>query len=125
MEKHIYDENNGLHYTLGEDGLYYPDLALPQEKYEIGRFGKAHAEYLERNKKTVYSELLLFGRLNEYLHDIDTQAQEMYDRLTKEYAIMREVTEELKVTDQMKWVGEMNNIKSCAQEVVNKQIIYV
>lgn len=124
MKKHITDEKTGINYTLHGD-YYLPDFYLPKEnENEIGRYGRAHAEYLKRNKITVYSELLLSGRLNEYLHDVDTTAQEMYDRLIEQYAQNWGVTEELKATDQMKWVGEMNNIKSCALEVVNREIIY-
>lgn len=124
MKKHITDEKTGINYTLHGD-YYLPDFDLPKENdCEIGRFGRSHAEYLKRNKKSVYSELLLFGKLNEYLHDIDTRAREMYDRLIKQYAHNRGITEELKAVDQMKWVGEMNNIKSCAREVVNKEIVF-
>lgn len=123
MEKCIYDEKNGLSYTLGEDGYYYPDLALP-EQYKIGRFGRKHLDYLKKHRKTVYMELLTSGKLNAYLHGIDIQAQEMYERLVMQYAEAQGVTEELKSTDQMSWVSQMNNIKDCVEEFVLKELAY-
>ena len=124
MEKHIYDEKNGLNYTLNEDGFYYPDIALPEQKYEIGRFGLAHADYLKKHKKVVYREFLFSGRLNDYLHDIDVQAQEMFELLMRQYAKAQGVTEQLKSENQMAWVGKMNNIKACVEEVIFNKLIY-
>lgn len=123
MEKYKFDENNGLHYKLGQDGYYYPDLTLPEEKYDIGRFGRMHADYLKRNKNSVYNQFLVSGRLNEYLHDIDKQAHEMYERLIKQYTETQGVTEHLKVINQMEWVGMMNNIRACVEEVVMNEFI--
>lgn len=124
MKKHIYDERNGLHYTLGEDGYYYPDLALPEQKYEIGRFGLQHLNYLKNHKKIVYTELLESGKLNAFLHDIDTQAYEMYNRLIVQYAEVQGVTEKLKAENQMEWVQRMNNICNAVSEVVNTKIVF-
>lgn len=124
MEKHIYDEKNSLHYTLGEDGYYYPDLAQSEQKYEIGRFERMHLEYLKNHNKAIYSELLISGRLNEYLHDIDMQAKEMYERLITQYAEAQGVTEQLKAENQMEWIGRMNNIRNCVEEVVLREQIY-
>ena len=115
---------NGLHYTCGEDGYYYPDITLPGEKYEIGRFGRMHHEYLKKNKRALYTQLLTSGKLNEYLHNIDTQAQEMYELLMKQYVKKQGITEQLKVENQMEWVGRMNNIKACAEETVMNELIY-
>ncbi len=123
MEKHIYDETNGLNYTLGEDGYYYPDLVLPEPKHEICRFGRMHLDYLKKNKRAVYNEFLISGRLNEYLHDVDLQAKEMFDLLVKQYAASQSVTEQLKAENQMEWVGRMNNIRACAKEVVIKAVV--
>lgn len=123
MQKHIMDEKTNISYTLHGD-YYLPDLELPEEKYEIGRFGRAHAKFMKNNRKAVYSELLFSGGLNEYLHDVDISAQEMFDRLVKLYADNQGVTEKLKAENQMEWVGRMNNIMSAAREVVNKELIY-
>lgn len=122
MEKHIINEKTGINYTLVGD-YYIPNLTLPEEKHEIGRFGRQHLRYLKEQRRTVYIELLTSGRLNTHLHDIDTQAQEMFDRLMKEYAERQGVTERLKAENQMEWVGRMNNIHACVGEVVQGEII--
>lgn len=124
MEKHIYDETNGLHYTLGEDGYYYSDLVLPEQKYEIGRFARMHLDYLKKHKRTVYNEFLLSGRLNEYLHDVDSQAKEMFDLLVKQYAENQGITEQLKAEKQIEWVARMNNIRNSVESVICTDIIY-
>lgn len=124
MEKQIYNKENGLHYTLGEDGYYYPNLALPEQKYSIGRFGRMHLDYLKNHRKIVYTRLLVTGKLNNYIHDIDVQAQEQYETLIKQYAKAQGVTEQLKAENQLEWVGRMNNIKACAEEVILKEIVY-
>ena len=73
LRKHIIGEN-GIRYTLGEDGLYYPDLRLPEgTHYEIGRYGRMRAEYLKENHRALYLELLLDGNLNEYLHQMRSE----------------------------------------------------
>ena len=75
LRKHIIGEN-GIRYTLGEDGLYYPDLRLPEgTHYEIGRYGRMRAEYLKENHRALYLELLLDGNLNEYLHQMDEDGE--------------------------------------------------
>lgn len=86
MEKLIYDEKNGLHYTLGEDGYYYPNLVLTEKKFNIGRFGRKHLDYLKKHKRVIYNELLSSRRLNEHLQIIDTRALEQYKLLIKQYA---------------------------------------
>lgn len=124
MEKHTYDEKNGLQYTLGGDGYYYPNLVLLEQKYEIGRFGRKHADYLKKHQNSTYTALLCSGRLNEYLQDIDTQAQEMYERLIKQYSKVQGITEQLKEENQMEWVGKMNNIINIAEEITMSELIY-
>ena len=116
LRKHIIGEN-GIRYTLGEDGLYYPDLRLPEgTHYEIGRYGRMRALYLE---------LLLDGNLNEYLHQMDEECYQMMERLVEQMKAKHGVTEQLKSENQMQWVGMMNNIRHCAEEVVLKDIVYV
>lgn len=124
MEKCIYDEKNGLSYTLSEDGYYYPDLALLEQEYEIGRFGRKHADYLKEHKYVTYMQLLNSGKLNEYLHKIDTQAKDMFERLIKKYAKMQGVTEQLKADKYMEWVGRMNNIRNAVKEIIYSELIY-
>ena len=125
MEKHIIGEN-GIGYTLGEDGMYYPDLQLPEgTHYEIGKYGRMRWEYLKKQQRGEYIKLLMDGRLNEYLHEVDTQCYERLELLVEQMKAGAGITEELKATDQMKWVGLMNNVRSSADEIVLKELIYV
>ena len=125
MEKYIYDETNGLWYELQGD-YYIPCLALPAEKENkpIGLWGQRHKRYLQEYKRAVYTTLLTSGRLNSYLADIDKQATEMMFRLVEQMADREGVTEHLKATNQMAWVGAMNNIRNRATEIVNTELIY-
>ena len=125
MEKHIYNEQTGISYTLHGD-YYLPDLALPEEEkgVEIGVWGQRHLRYIKKNRKVLYLNLLTSGKLNGYLADIDKQAEEMFSRLVKQMAEREGVTEKLKVDNQMEWVGRMNNIRSRATEIVNADLIY-
>lgn len=124
LEKHIVGEN-GIGYTLGEDGLYYPDLRLLEEMYyEIGRYGRMRAEYLKENHRALYLDLLLSGKLNEYLHLIDEECYQMIERLVEQMKAKQGVTEQLKTTDQMKWVGCMNNFGNAAEEFVLRGIVF-
>ena len=80
MEKHIMGEN-GISYTLGEDGLYYPDLYLPEDtEYPIGKYGMLRKTYLKEHRKGLYLELVLDGKLNEHLHQIDEECHQMMDK---------------------------------------------
>ena len=118
MEKHIMEENR-ISYTLGEDGLYYPDLYLPEEtEYPIGKYGMLRKTYLKEHRKGLYLELVLSGKLNEHLHQVDEECNQMMDRLVEQMKEKQGVTEELKVQDQMAWVGRVNNIRACAEEIV-------
>ena len=125
MNKHIYNEQTGISYTLHGD-YYLPDLALPEEEkgVEIGVWGQRHLRYIKQNRKVLYLNLLTSGKLNGYLADIDKQAEEMFSRLVKQMAEREGVTEKLKVDNQMEWVARMNNIRSRATEIVNTDLIY-
>lgn len=108
---------NGVSYTLGEDGLYYPDLYLSEEtEYPIGKYGMLRKTYLKEHRKGLYLELVVAGKLNEHLYQIDEECNQMMDRLVEEIKERQGVTEELKMQDQMAWVGRMNNIRACAEE---------
>ena len=125
MEKHIMEEN-GISYTLGEDGLYYPDLYLPEEtEYPIGKYGMLRKTYLKEHRKGLYLELVLAGKLNEHLHLIDEKCNQMMDRLVEQMKEKQGVTEELKMQDQMEWVRRLNNIQATAEEIALKEIIYL
>ena len=123
MDKYIYDENNGLWYELQGD-YYLPCLKLSEEEQPIGIWGQRHRRYLKNHRKAVYADLLTGGKLNGYLADIDREAEEMFSRLVEQMAEAEDITEKLKATDQMAWVGRMNNIRNRAMEIVNSEIIY-
>ena len=123
MEKVIYDEKNGLWYELQGD-YYIPCLRLPEEEQQpIGIWGQRHLRYIKQNRKVLYLNLLTSGKLNEYLADLDKQAEDMLTRLVKQMAEREGVTEQLKADNQMQWVARMNNIRSRATEIVNHDII--
>ncbi len=124
MDKYIYDENNGLWYELQGD-YYIPCLTLPAEKEQtIGLWGQRHLWYLKEYRKGTYTTLLTSGRLNTYLADIDTQAQERMERLTEQMKQSQGITEQLKSESALEWVQRMNNIRACAKEIVEKEVIF-
>lgn len=124
LEKVIVE--NGITYVLGEDDIYYPDLQLPEgTNYNIGKFGHMRCEYLKEFKHRYYMELLLEGKLNEYLYEVDEECYEMLDRLVEQMKVKQGVTEQLKAKNQMLWVGKMNNIIACAEEIVVREVEYV
>jgi len=108
MDKYIYNEKNGLWYELQGD-YYLPCLKLPKEESRhIGVWGQRHLRYLKQHRKGLYSELLISGKLNDYLADIDRQAEELFSRLVKQLAEKEGVTEAIKAENQMLWVQKMN-----------------
>ena len=123
MKKQIYDEKNGLNYTLHGD-YYLPDLEINEEEPTYGKYGMLRKIYLQEHRKGLYLELVLAGKLNEHLHQIDKECNQMIDRLVEQMKEKQGVTEELKMQDQMAWVGRMNNIRACAEEIVYKTILY-
>lgn len=124
MKKHIVGEK-GISYTLGEDGLYYPDLKLPEgTDYPIGKYGCMRRKYLQEYREVEYLRLLLNGSLNEHLHSVDEKCEQRMDVLIKQMKERQGVTEQLKEENQMQWVGMMNSIRHSAEEVVLKEIVY-
>ena len=124
MDKYIFDEGNGLWYELIGD-YYFPCLTVPtEEEQPVGIWGQRHKRYIKEYHPALYNALLLNGRLNSYLADIDRQAEEMFLRLVNQMAKAEGVTEQLKADDQMEWVGRMNNIRSRAMEIVSNELIY-
>ena len=124
MEKHIYNEQTGISYTLHGD-YYLPDLALSDEEkgVEIGVWGQRHLRYIKQHRKVLYLNLLTSDKLNGYLADIDKQAEDMLSRLVKQMAECEGVTEQLKADNQMEWVAWMNNIRSRVTEMINADLI--
>ena len=124
MDKYIYDDKNGLWYELQGD-YYIPCLILPAEKEQpIGLWGQRHLQYLKEYRRNVYLDLLMSGRLNSYLADIEEQAQERFERLIDQMKQAQGITEQLKADNAWEWVGRMNNIQACARETVDREMIY-
>ena len=124
MDKYKYDESNGLWYELKGD-YYFPCLTLPEsESKPIGLWGQRHKRCLREQRKVFYTQLLTSGRLNSYLAEVDQQAQERMEVLVEQMKQAQGITEQLKAENAMEWVGRMNNIRACAREIVNAEIIY-
>lgn len=124
MEKYIADERTGLKYELvGDYYLIAGDDEPDEEQKPIGIWGQRHLSYLKNHRKVLYANLLTSGKLNDYLADIDRQAEEMFIQLTRQMAIADGVTEQLKADTQMAWVKKMNNIQNRANEIVNIEIV--
>ena len=124
MKKHIYDEKNGLSYTLHGD-YYLPDLEINEEEPKYGKYGIMRKQFLKEHRSARYQYLVLTGKLTEHLNAVDQEAREHVEILMKQMSKQLVVTEELKRKNQMEWVGKMNNIKSAAEEIVCKNIFYV
>ena len=124
MANTIFEQMGGTYTQAGDYIL--PDLLPAEEEKEvnIGIWGMRHKRYLKQNHKVLYYNLLTSGKLNSYLADIEQQAQQLFLRLVKDFAEKENVTEELKATDMMLWVRNMNNIRNRATEIVCAELIY-
>ena len=122
--KSIFEEMGGTYRQVGD--YFIPNLVLPDEgrSYQIGKFGRLRQRYLKEHRKPVYTEMVLSGKLNEHLAEVDQTCYERMDRLVKQMAEREGVTEALKASDQMAWVGRMNNIRSRAEEIVLSEVVY-
>ena len=122
MQRFITDERTGIQYELIGD-YYYPCLMI-EEPPTLSKYGGMRAKYLKEHKKVLYFNLLTSGKLNEHLVEVDTSACNMAEYLTKKKKKRQGVTEQLKATDMMKWLGMMNNIRACVDEIVLNDIVY-
>ena len=113
---------NGIEYVRNGD-YYIPNLKAPEGTYNIGKYGRLHSIFIKENRPCLYSMKMLNGTWFAYLEEIDTTAKKMVDKLVKDMAIKQGITEELKATDQMAWVGAMNNIKHSAEEIILREFV--
>ena len=121
--KSIFEQLGGTYHE--ENGYLIPDLRLPtEEEQPISAWGQRHLDYLKQYRKVTYTNLLTSGRLNTYLADIDSQAQECFERLIEDIKQAQGITERLKEENALEWTGRMNNIRACAREIVDREIIY-
>ena len=106
---------------------YLPNLVAPDniKNFRLGKYGKLRLNYLKDFKKAEYTILLMDNTLQKHLMQIDTQANDRFELLMKQLIEKENITEELKATNQMEWVGRMNNIKNCAEEIILKELIYI
>ena len=121
MEEFITDERTGLQYELV--GNYY--LIAGEDEPEgrpIGIWGQRHLRYIRKHKVGLYAELLTTGKLNDYLADLNEQAEAMFSRLVKQLSEKEGVTEALKEENQMLWVQRMNNLRNAATEIVASEL---
>ena len=124
MQRQIYNEQNGLHYTLYGD-VYLPDLVYSNHDYPpLGKYGMLRKTYLKENNQLLYSRMLMNDTLWPHLLEIDEQAQRMVGAIIARMAEVNGVTEKLKATDPLRWVGLMNNYRHCAEVLVLREIVY-
>ena len=120
----LFEEMGGT-YHLGADGMYYPDLELPEEEMpRYGKYGRMRHTYLREHKKAYYTTLLFAGKLVAHLNEIDDAANAQMELITKQMAKSQVITEALKAQDQLAWVGAMNNIRNAAEERILSELIY-
>ena len=124
MKKQIYDEKNGLNYTLHGD-YYLPDLEINEGEPTYGKYGIMRKQFLKEHRSARYQYLVLTGKLTEHLNQVDKEAREKVEMLVEQMAERWGVTEKLKTQNQMEWVRRMNNIKANVEEIALKEIIYL
>lgn len=123
MAKSLFEEMGGRYERQGD--YLIPCLTLPDEEEQpIVLFGRRHLDYLKLYRRVTYINLLTSGRLNTYLAEIDKQAQERFERLVEDMKQAQSITEQLKAENALEWTGRMNNIRACAREIVDAEIIY-
>ena len=120
----LFEEMGGT-YTLGADGMYYPNLELPEEETpRYGKYGRMRHTYLRAHKKAYYTTLLFDGKLVAHLNEVDDAVNAQIELITKQMAKSQGITEAPKAKDQMAWVGAMNNIRNAAEEIILNELIY-
>ena len=123
MAKTIFEELDGKYERQGD--YLIPCITLPtEEEQAIGIWGQRHLDYLKQYRKVTYTNLLTSGRLNTYLADIDRQAQERFERLIEGMKQAQGITERLKEENALEWTGRLGNIRACAREIVEEEILY-
>ena len=123
MRKFITDERTGLRYELVGDYYLIAGEDEPESR-PIGVWGRRHLRYIRKHKASLYAELLTTGKLNNYLADLNEQAEAMFFQLVKLLSEKEGVTEGLKAANQMLWVRKMNNLRNAATEIVSDELIY-
>ena len=122
--KNLYETLGGTYHEENEHLI--PNVALPEQTdYQIGKYGRMHLDYIKQHRRGRYTTLLTEGKLNARLHEIDLEANEMLETIIPRLAIERGIDEDLKARDMLRWVAEMNNIKTSAEEIVLQEVVLV
>ena len=121
MEKSLFEQMDGTYYQEGD--YFLPDLSVP-ELPAIGIWGQRRRRYLKEHRQALYTALLLSGKLNDHLSEVDEQAEAMFSQLVKQMAAQDSITEQLKADNQMEWVRQMNSVRNRAEEVIYNELIY-
>ena len=120
----IFEKLGGM-YHLGEDGVYYPEIAVSNEKCEIGKYGRLRCKYLKRFHHRRYAALVLKGELHKHLQEVKEECFRQMERLVENMKKRDGVTEELKAENQMLWVRKMNHVQAMAEKIVLREVVYV
>ncbi len=124
MAKSLFEEQGGRYERQGD--YLIPYLTVPaEEEQPIGTWGQRHLDYLKQYRRVTYTNLLTSGRLNAYLADIDRHAQERFERLIEDMKQAQGITERLKEENALEWAGWLNNIRACAREIIEQELIFV
>ena len=124
MKDHIYNEQNGLHYTLHGD-VYLPDLVYSKTNYlPLGKYGMLRQTYLQKHHKELFSKMLLCDELWPHLLEVEQQAHTMLETMVMQMAKAEGVTESMKSTDPLRWIGLMNSFKSAEEEIILREVVY-
>ena len=122
--KTLYENLGGTYHE--ENGHLIPNVTLPEQTdYQIGKYGRIHLDYIKQHRRGRYTTLLTEGKLNDRLHEIDLEANEMLETIIPRLATERGIDENLKARDMLRWVAEMNNIKASAEEIVLREVVLV
>lgn len=120
--KSLFEQNGGTYREV--NGYYIPDIDVPDEQYNIGKYGMLRRDYLKEHRRAIYSTMLMKGTLLKHLAEIDAECRDMLDRLIPKMAKREGVTEALKAADQMEWVRRMNSIKLRVEEIIYHDYVY-
>ena len=122
--KTLYENLGGTYHE--ENGHLIPNITLPEQTdFQIGKYGRMHLDYIKQHRRGRYTTLLTEGKLNTRLHEIDLEANKRLDTIIPRLATERDIDEDLKARDMLRWVAEMNNIKASAEEIVLREVVLV
>ena len=122
--KTLYEQLGGTYRE--ENGRLIPEMKLPEQtNYQIGKYGQFYLDYIKNHRRGRYTALLTEGKLNTRLHEVDLEANEMLESIVAHLAAERGIDENLKAHDMLRWVGEMNNVKASAEEIVLREVVLV